>query len=389
MARFAVLALCLAPAASVVYFEETFDDASWTKRWVESTEWKPAGEMGTWELTPGAWYDEAAKDVAMGIQTSEDMRFYGLSAKMPTAATTVDKPLVVQFTVKHEEKEYAFCGGGYIKLLPGDVDQKKFGGDTDYSIMFGPDLCGYDVSRVHLIFTHEGENLLKDDEIKLDYSDKDEFTHLYTLILKPDGEYVVELDGKEKSSGKIEDGWKFPKKEVKDPAVSKPEDWVDTKKIQDPAAVKPEGYDDISAEIPDPEAEQPEDWDTDEDGEWEAPMIDNPEYKGEWKAPMIDNPDYKGEWVHPVIANAEYKPETYAKYASLTTVGFELWTVNKGSIFDNILVTDDVEYAKEMAKKTFEVITKGEKDAKDAHKKSTEPADDADDDADEDAHDEL
>merc|ERR1712216_990884 len=84
------------------------------------------------------------------------------------------------------------------------------------------------------------------------------------------------------------------------------------------------GYDDISAEIPDPEAEQPEDWDTEEDGEWEAPMIDNPEYKGEWKAPMIGNPDYEGEWVHPVIANAEYKPETYAKYASLTTVGFEL-----------------------------------------------------------------
>ena len=66
MARFALLALCLAPAASVVYFEETFDDASWTSRWVESTEWKPAGEMGKWELTPGAWYDEAAKDVAMG-----------------------------------------------------------------------------------------------------------------------------------------------------------------------------------------------------------------------------------------------------------------------------------------------------------------------------------
>merc|ERR1712146_454363 len=61
-----------------------------------------------------------------------------------------------------------------------------------------------------------------------------------------------------------------------------------------------------------------------------APMIDNPEFKGEWKAPMIDN--------------ADYKPETYAKYPTLTTVGFELWIVNKGSIFDNILVTDDVEY---------------------------------------------
>merc|ERR1712178_287865 len=113
------------------------------------------------------------------------------------------------------------------------------------------------------------------------------------------------------------------------------------------------------------------------DGEWEAPMIDNPEFKGEWKAPMI--------------ANADYKPESYAKYPTLTTVGFELWIVNKGSIFDNILVTGDVEYAKSMAAKTFEKITKGEKDAKDAHKKKNEPADeDADsDDDEEEAHDEL
>merc|ERR1712046_362418 len=96
--------------------------------------------------------------------------------------------------------------------------------------------------------------------------------------------------------------------------------------------------------------------------------------------------------VHPVIANADYKPETYAKYPELTTIGFELWIVNKGSIFDNILVTDDVEYAKEMAEKTFSKITKGEKDAKDAYKKANEPAEDAadaDEDEDEEAHDEL
>merc|ERR1712159_298233 len=80
-----------------------------------------------------------------------------------------------------------------------------------------------------------------------------------------------------------------------------------------------------------------EDWDAEEDGEWEPPMIDNPYYKGEWKAPMIDNPDYKGPWEHPMIPNKDYAPETYAKYKDLTTVGFELWTVNGGSIFDNIL----------------------------------------------------
>lgn len=29
------------------------------------------------------------------------------------------------------------------------------------------------------------------------------------------------------------------------------------------------------------------------DGDWEAPMVDNPEYKGEWKAKQIKNPNYK------------------------------------------------------------------------------------------------
>ena len=50
-----------------------------------------------------------------------------------------------------------------------------------------------------------------------------------------------------------------------------------------------------------------------------------------------------------MIPNKDYAPETYAKYKDLTTVGFELWTVNGGSIFDNILVTDDKKYADKMA----------------------------------------
>jgi len=278
----------------------------------------------------------------------------------------------VQFTVKHEKKDYSFCGGGYIKLLP-TIDQAKFGGDDEYSIMFGPDLCGYDVSRIHLIFNHKGENLLKEEDIKLDYDDKNEFTHLYTLILEPDGTYQVLLDEVEKAAGKLSEGWAFPSETVEDPAQSKPEDWVDTKMIADPEEVKPEGYDDIAREIPDPEAEKPEDWDDEDDGEWEAPTIDNPEWKGEWQSTMIDNPEYKGEWEHPVIANPDYAPATYAKYDSLGYVGFELWTVNSGSVFDNVLVTDDKEYATTMAAETFKKIIEGEKEAKDAWKAINEP----------------
>ena len=90
---------------------------------------------------------------------------------------------MLQFSVKHEKQEGSFCGGGYIKLLGSDLDQKNFGGDSPYKIMFGPDICGYDVSRVHVIFTFQGENLLRTEDIKLSYDDKNKLTHLYTLVV--------------------------------------------------------------------------------------------------------------------------------------------------------------------------------------------------------------
>merc|ERR1719327_1851473 len=101
-----------------------------------------------------------------------------------------------------------------------------------------------------------------------------------------------------------------------------------------------------------------------------------------------------------MIPNKDYAPETYAKYKDLTTVGFELWTVNGGSIFDNILVTDDKKYADKMADKTWKKIKgdegAGEKEAKEAWKKENEPEeepededDDDDEDDDEEEHDEL
>jgi len=76
--------------------------------------------------------------------------------------------------------------------------------------MFGPDLCGYDVSHVHAIFNHKGTNLLKTEKVSLEYSDKNEFTHLYTLHVKPDGTYEIFFDQVSKASGKLVDAWDFP-----------------------------------------------------------------------------------------------------------------------------------------------------------------------------------
>ena len=65
---------------------------------------------------------------------------------------------------------------------------------------------------------------------------------------------------------------------MQDPEAKKPEDWDDNEKIDDPEDSKPEDWDQPE-HIPDPDAKKPDDWDDEMDGEWEPPMIDNPEYK--------------------------------------------------------------------------------------------------------------
>lgn len=275
---------------------------------------------------------------------------------MDKTFTSDGKDLVIQFSVKHEQD--LDCGGAYIKLLPGGkkFDADSFGGDTPYAVMFGPDVCGTSNKKTHVILHYEPkkENFLIKKEVP---TETDDLTHLYTLIVKPDNTFEVRVDNKAVREGKLEDEFDFlPPKEIKDPDAKKPDDWVDEAKIPDPTDVKPEGYDDIPEEIPDPDAAKPDDWDDEDDGEWEPPMIDNPEYKGPWKPKMIDNPDYKGKWVHPKIPNPEYKyDENMYKVCKdgCTHVGFELWQVKTGTLFDDIIVTDSVEEAEEFAKETF------------------------------------
>lgn len=70
----------------------------------------------------------------LGIKTTQDARFYALSKKFPPFSNK-GKPLVVQFTVKHEQN--IDCGGGYIKVFDCSLDQKDLHGETPYEVMFG------------------------------------------------------------------------------------------------------------------------------------------------------------------------------------------------------------------------------------------------------------
>merc|ERR1711935_482798 len=177
-----------------------------------------------------------------------------------------------------------------------------------------------------------------------------------------------------KASGNLIDHWDFPKATIDDPADSKPTDWVDETEIDDPDDKKPDGHDDIPAQIPDPDATKPEDWDDEDDGEWEPPLIDNPDFKGEWFAKKIDNPAYKGEWKPAQIANKDFEEGIQLAAYDSFMVGYELWIVNNGTIFDNILVTDDIDYAKAQGEKLWRPTFKGEKEVKEKWDKENKPA---------------
>merc|ERR1711934_387442 len=85
--------------------------------------------------------------------------------------------------------------------------------------------------------------------------------------------------------------------------------------------------------------------------------------------PMVDNPDYKGVWVHPEIDNPEYNADDaagIAKYAENCKIGFDLWQVKSGTIFDNMIITDDPAAAKAAGEALWAVTKEGEKKMKDA-----------------------
>lgn len=75
--------------------------------------------------------------LAAGLQTSQDAHFYASSYRFDDFSNQ-GEPLVIQFTVKHEQS--IDCGGGYLKLFPSGLNQEDMHGDSVYNIMFGE--CG-------------------------------------------------------------------------------------------------------------------------------------------------------------------------------------------------------------------------------------------------------
>ena len=161
-----------------------------------------------------------------------------------------------------------------------------------------------------------------------------------------------------------------------DPEDRKPDDWVEVKRIRDPSDVKPADWlEEELLQIPDPSAHVPEDWDEEEYGAYEAPLVANPRCEevsgcGRWEKPLIPNPAYKGRYEYRTIPNPAYKgpwmpriianPDAYVEerphnLPAIGGVAIEIWTMQEGVAFDNLLVTHDETCAKRFADATFRV----------------------------------
>merc|ERR1712222_189115 len=108
-----------------------------------------------------------------------------------------------------------------------------------------------------------------------------------------------------------------------------------------------------------------------------------------WEVKRIPNPEYEDD-------------DSVYKYDDFGFIGFDLWQVKGGTIFDNIIITDDKGEAdallqkwktlsefEKAEKKKEEEAKKAEDDAKKAEEKKNEDAEDDDDDMDAESSEEM
>lgn len=379
------------PSGPVVFLE-TFNGDHWTDSWKPSTDPKYTGD---WEVQEA---DFVRVSGDRGLVMANQARHHAIGAKFDKPLDTTGKDLVIQYEVNLQNG--LDCGGAYIKLFNNtpDFDITKVGASTPYVIMFGPDKCGNE-NKVHFIIRHQNPKDFSVEEKHMNprpnMKIESKLSHLYTLYIRKDNSFEVSIDQEVVHTGNILTNFTpaiNPPKEIDDPTDIKPSDWADEELMADPEASKPEDWDedapqfipnpnDVKPEdwlddepdtVPDPKAVKPADWNDEEDGEWLAPIIENPKCEehgcGEWQPTKMRNPAYKGKWFAPKIANPKWKgvwkarqipnpayfedahPSNFPKMAGL---GFELWTMTGGILFDNILVTHDKAVADDFAQKTW------------------------------------
>lgn len=313
------------------------------------------------------------------LQTQDENKLHGIKRKLPI---TLNNDFVLQFEVKFDYGGVGCCGG-YIKLLPNITTN-----ENDYTILFGPDLCGED--KLQFLVNYQGSHSVNNLKAK-----RGRITSLYTLRIK-NNFFEIRINGDVIKAGNIAKELGF-EEIIADKSIPKPLDWVDDEWILDLNSTKPLDWDEneplmikdpnvskplnwggteLPILIPDPNISIPVDWDEDEDGKWETPMINNPECEirgcGEWQHPLIENPNYKGPWIQPKIKNPNYtgpwQPrmlpnKLYQNFTlpEMNAIALDIWATKRGVSFDNIFIGHSIEEAERFGNESFLIKYEAEK----------------------------
>lgn len=222
-----------------VYFAEHFDDAGlFKKRWIKSQAKKEGLEEdlakydGLWELE-SAQKDSLPGDKGLALKSKA--KHAAIAAALSKPFVFRDKPFIVQYEVFLQDGQE--CGGAYLKLLSDGPDAKilnKFHDKTPYTLMFGPDKCGGD-HKLHFIFKHKNplngsveEKHCQKPRERIEEMFSDKLPHLYTLILRPDNTFEIQVDRKIINSGSLLEDFVppvNPPEEIDDSNDKKPEAW--------------------------------------------------------------------------------------------------------------------------------------------------------------------
>ncbi|OHS94976.1 Calnexin like protein [Tritrichomonas foetus] len=381
--------------SSKPFFFESFQNESFKERWQNTNFFNYTGVFEHRNSSQPQGY----KNEYM-LYSKNPSSYYGYSTLFDKPLNLLNKTLVIQYETRFDHK--MTCSGAYVKLFQKDnFHPSNLTNETNYLIMFGPDLCFMD-SKVQFIFKHknwksgkyEEKRLIKNPPVSVD-----KYNHLFTLISRPDNSFEIFVDGNSVKSGSLLEDFDTPvksKKMIPDPNDKVPDDWTDQEYIPDPFAKKPSNWDDSQPKyiqdpsrldppegwlvdepliIPDPEAKKPEDWDDDLNGEWEPPsirnpkcapdisigcgpydppLIKNPKYRGKWTPPLIENPKFIGHWKPRKIPNPYYiDDQNPHNFEDIIGVGFELFLNDPDIGFENLYIGTDEEAVHEWNREHF------------------------------------
>lgn len=377
-------------------FFDRFPESLESSGWVVSNANKKDGTpyTGQWAIEEAHVYPGFVG--VTGLVMKSDAAYAAVSKVLPQPIVADDDDLVVQYEVKFQQE--VSCAGAYVKLLSGDIDGSSFSDETPFQVRFGPDICGSE-NKVDLAL----QKAVNADTVISEMNDaplarKNLLSNLYTLIIRRNRDVEIRINGQVAKAGNLykSTGLMTPPLEepsyIEDPTAEKPADWDEREFIidesaekpadydekygdmwvADPAVNKPEGWNDdesVPKYIRDKTAQKPAEWNDDEDGEWiapfiknplcavgcgrwEAPMVVNPNYVGEWVPPSIENPAYRGPWTPPLIKNTAVTTSEILSQP-ITAVGFDLWSMQADTMFNNIYVGHSVVEAERIGNETF------------------------------------